>query len=436
MNKILNVLFGILMVFSLATAVSATMPRHDPDPVQGMIVSDADTIAQVGQMVSDADTEYNVTVISRNTQVPRDFKGRFYLESYDAYVPINGVLTTSESDVTIVYVPDAGFSADGMIVIGDATIVSQYNDRVEINLFGDATVQAGYTDIEAPTVSTQGGTYWSYGGPMYVTITATAADNDAVRAVRLTIDGIDYDMTETTPGNWEYSLYAAPGSHPYSVTAEDWSGLTMTDISSVAVNTVTIGDTTPPVITNIAPSSVNAGSNNQATFMITADVTDDKGVSVATMKVDGIWYTMSLQSGNTYGATVTLSPGTYIVDVKVGDTSGNAATASATITVNPYTAPSTGGNTGSTGGSSSRRHNGPVRGIWTPVQPTAPVASSNGGIVEQPQEVVPVEPAPVEPKPAEIMQPEPKKSFWNIFKVAAFNVLLLTLILLAILVFR
>ncbi len=538
MNKILNILIGLLMVLSLATAVSATMPKYDLDTISIVVEEDpaSETISQ-----AQLPTYHYLGLMSMNQNTYGFNQGRFFKSIFDAYAPLNiGLNIVEDGTHTLVYMPDEGFDVDYFAAFNGVSIVNQFDNTADILVSGDGAIIVYYSDVQAPTVTTEGGIYWSYGGPMYVTIRADVADNDVVASVTLSLNGVDYGMTETSPGAYEYSLSLAPGTHPYTVTAVDASNLTSTASSNVTVNLVTIpndtqpptvaidpstptvlgslyggpinfhitanaadndgvsnimvnfngivfyldetspgvweGDTTvtmgsysytltaqdwagntatangqltvyayapivtePPEVHNLANQTVNAGSNNQATVTITADATDDYGIASVTVTVDNATSNMTFVNGSTYTYTVALSAGTHNVVVTALDAAGQTGTASATITVNPYTAPNNGGNTGSNGGSSSssRRHNGPVRGTWTPVQqPVQPVAPSNGGIVEQPQEVVPVEPAPVEPKPAEIMQPEPKKSFWNIFKVAAFNVLLLTLILLAILVFR
>jgi serine protease len=91
-----------------------------------------------------------------------------------------------------------------------------------------------------------------------VAVSATASDNVAVREVRFFVDGAPLATHSTSPysATWDSST-ASAGSHVVAAQATDTSG----NNSSLSQVTVTVAsDTTPPVISNVAASSITGSS--------------------------------------------------------------------------------------------------------------------------------------------------------------------------------
>ncbi len=155
-----------------------------------------------------------------------------------------------------------------------------------------------------------------------VTFDASGSSDD------VRIAGIEWAFGDGTTASGEVAIhaYAAPGTYTATLTVTDSAGNAATD----AV-TVTAEDRTPPTAAAGPDRTVAAGSTVR---LDASGSTDDVGV-------DGFEWT--LPDGTTAsGATTTVAfdaPGTYEVELRVGDGAGHAATDSVTVVVEDRTSP-------------------------------------------------------------------------------------------------
>jgi len=334
---------------------------------------------------------------------------------YSLPAPSNGVNSASAQ----VGIPNM---ASAPISIGNGPQPGQ-PAYITVQVTGPGMVLAYAADVQAPTVSTDGGTYVSYGGPMYVTVTANAADNDPMYPplVKLKIDGSDYTMDATAPGEFEYSLSLAPGTHAYTVEATDAVGLVTSKSSTVTVNELTIGDSQNPTVTITAPT----GNVNTGSVTITATASDNVGVTNVELSLNGNIYAMTSSGSNSYSYTASLSAGSYPITITANDAAHNIGTATATINVVDPT--NNGGNPG------GNNNGGYTSGTYTSgssaVVKTTKKATSGGTVSLA---VTPKAEAPI--VAAINAEPAQKPSVWasTVAKLVGLNLMLLILLLIVI----
>jgi chitodextrinase len=157
-----------------------------------------------------------------------------------------------------------------------------------------------------------------------VTVTATAADNQAVAAVDLLVDGTVVGSDSTAPYSFTWSATAV-GNHTLQARARDGAGNTAT---SAAVTVTVPADTTAPSAPG-TPSSTGVGTT--AATLTWAAATDDRAVTGYQVLRDGTlvgesaalnWTDTGLSSGTTYSYTV-----------RAVDAAGNVGAASDPVSV-------------------------------------------------------------------------------------------------------
>ena len=227
------------------------------------------------------------------------------------------------------------------------------------------TVQNVVTDTTPPTVSmtapANGATVTGT-----VTVSANASDNVGVAGVQFLLDGANLGAEDTgSPFSvvWNTAT-AAPGAHALTARARDAAGNTTTS----AIITVTIPDTTAPVISVSAPAN---GATVSGTVAVSASASDNVAVVGVQFLLDGANLGAE-DTSSPYSVswnTATASIGTHTLTARARDAAGNTTT-SATVTV---TVPDT---TGPTVSVTAPANGAAVTGTIT----VSAVASDNVGV--------------------------------------------------------
>ena len=189
----------------------------------------------------------------------------------------------------------------------------QYRRRFA-HTFGTAAFEAMQEQVglTAPTDgSTVSGT---------VSVSADASDDTAVTSVQFKLDGNNLGPADTTSPysiSWDTTT-ASNGSHTLTAVATDTNGQTTT----LAARTVTVNNTVsnpPPTVALTAPTD---GSTVSGTVSVSADASDDTGVTSVQFKLDG----------NNLGPADTTSPYSISWDTTTASNGSRTLTAVATDT--------------------------------------------------------------------------------------------------------
>jgi hypothetical protein len=194
-----------------------------------------------------------------------------------------------------------------------------------------------------------------------VTLSATASDNVAVASLQFTLDGATLGSTIAAPGpytaTWNTTA-VANGSHVLSAVATDTSG----NKGSSAPVTVTVSNSTGPVISNLA---VNSVSSSSAAISWTTNGNADTQVAYGVTAAYG--QLSALVSNLTTAHAVTLSglsaSTTYHYQVMSRDSQGNL-TSSSDFTFTTSTVTTSGGTAVPTGAWTSIKAGG-MTGVET-----------------------------------------------------------------------
>lgn len=173
-----------------------------------------------------------------------------------------------------------------------------------------------------------------------VTVSAISVDNIAVAGVRFFLDFLDGITLsgEDTISPYEIVWNTAStsnGIHSLFAVSRDTSNnyATSTSISVTVDNVPPPQDTTPPSVSIASPAN---GSTILGTVAISADASDDTGVSFVRFAIDGS-YLGAADSSAPYGTvwnTITMPNGTHSITAEARDAADNVATsASVTVTV-------------------------------------------------------------------------------------------------------
>ena len=165
-----------------------------------------------------------------------------------------------------------------------------------------------------------------------VTVTANATDNVGVTSVQFKLDGVNLGSALTGAGPTYSTAWntagASNGPHTLQAIASDAAGNTAT--SSVAVTL----DTIPPVVTITAPA---AGAPVSGNVTVTANATDNVGVTSVQFKLDGVNLGSALTgAGPTYSTvwnSTGASNGAHTLQAIASDAAGNTATGSVAVTI-------------------------------------------------------------------------------------------------------
>lgn len=168
-----------------------------------------------------------------------------------------------------------------------------------------------------------------------VEVAGTASDPSGIAAVEASFDGGGWMPADyiTAKGRWYLSWRvpaAWPGEHTLTFRALDGAGNEAT-----LTRTVTLADREPAVLAVTAPP---AGARLKAgTVPVAGTLKDNVGIRTVEMQVDGgPWQNISSSysyAAGTWGANITLKPGSHSVTVRAQDAGGAWTTQSVTFRV-------------------------------------------------------------------------------------------------------
>ena len=172
-----------------------------------------------------------------------------------------------------------------------------------------------------------------------VTLAANATDNMGVTGVQFKLDGVNLGGAMTGAGpvysySWNTAT-AANGTHTLTVVAGDAAGNTTTSAAvSVTVNNVA-ADTTAPAVSMTAPAN---GASVNGTVTVTANATDNVGVTGVQFKLDGANLgSVVTGAGPAFSYswnTATAANGIHTLTAVASDAAGNSASSgSVSVTV-------------------------------------------------------------------------------------------------------
>ncbi|HET7486611.1 MAG TPA: Ig-like domain-containing protein [Acidimicrobiales bacterium] len=236
------------------------------------------------------------------------------------------------------------WSAAG-VANGAHTIAARATDAAGNTSTTSATVTVSnpVADTTAPSVaigapaagSTVSGT---------VAVSGTSSDNTSVARVDVAVDGGPY-ATASGTSSWSWSWASstvANGTHTITARATDTSGNAASASRTVTVSNP-VADTTAPAVAVSAPA---AGATVTGSVAVAGTASDNAGLSRVDVAVDGgAWNTASGTSSWSWSwASGGVANGSHTVTARATDTSGNATTASVTVSVqNSTVAPTTQG---------------------------------------------------------------------------------------------
>ncbi|MDQ1721841.1 MAG: hypothetical protein QOI26_1575 [Pseudonocardiales bacterium] len=157
-----------------------------------------------------------------------------------------------------------------------------------------------------------------------VTVTVTAADDQAVASVDLLVDGVVTASSTTAPYSFAWSATAI-GSHTLQVLAHDGAGNTA---PSAPVTVYVPADTTPPSAPGTPSSS---GVTTTAATLTWPAATDDRGVTGYQVLRDGVQVGQS--TALSWTDTGLTAGSTYSYAVRAVDAAGNVGPDSAPLSV-------------------------------------------------------------------------------------------------------
>jgi S-layer protein (TIGR01567 family) len=182
--------------------------------------------------------------------------------------------------------------------------------------------------------------------------TLTAADNQTVNYVRVTIDGTSYDMTAVDPSDsttsdgkaYTYSMSGfSIGSHSYSFSASVGSNVT----GPVGAGTfdVDVSDHAPTLTDASVTGATNLVTGGTIYFNVTYTDSDNQLPTYSYVQIDGVNRTMSkVNSADTtatdgieYTYSTTLSQGNHTYAFLMSDGTHPVSTTSATVTIRSKT---------------------------------------------------------------------------------------------------
>lgn len=205
---------------------------------------------------------------------------------------------------------------------GNATVASR-----------SMTVSNPVPDTAPPTVSISSPIAGSTDSGT-VAVQGSAADNISVARVDVAVDGGAWQAAGGSPAawNWSWSTTAlANGTHTITAQATDTSGNTSTTAQTVTVNN-TSPDVNPPTVTITSPA---ANSGVAGSVVVTGSAADDVSVTSVAVAVDGGSWQPASGTGSwswTWDTTA-VADGSHTLAVRAVDSSGNATSASESVTV-------------------------------------------------------------------------------------------------------
>ena len=202
----------------------------------------------------------------------------------------------------------------------DAGICSARRIAESLGTVGGATPpvdsQAPAVDVTAPA---DGATVMGI-----VEITVSASDNVAVTSVAIAINGATKATLTAAPYRYSWNTSAeANGTYAISATALDAAGNAASDADTSVTISGGVADTTPPTVNVTAPAN---GATVSGAVRLTADASDDFGVSRVEFYVDGtkVGDAFSAPYGVDWNAGQ-VAAGSHAISAKAIDAAGNEA---------------------------------------------------------------------------------------------------------------
>lgn len=194
-----------------------------------------------------------------------------------------------------------------------------------------------FTDNTAPSVSNLQPATATAGTA--TTVSAFAMDDEfgsGINTCGVIVDGAESGLMTASGSTYSLSgvTFSSAGSHTVQVNCIDRTGN-----SGSASRTVTVAaaDSTPPVVSNLQPTT--ATKDVAVTISVTA--TDNVAINKCTSTIDGVVTVTSMsQSGSTYSESRTFTTvGSHSVSVSCTDTASPANSAAVSGTINVTVAP-------------------------------------------------------------------------------------------------
>lgn len=207
--------------------------------------------------------------------------------------------------------PELTYQEVMQILIDTSDRLPQWNGVVAANgrlNIAQALTRVGPPDKIPPVIVSITPEDWAL-TPRNLTMSIVATDNYTVVSVT-----VNNNAATNIGGVWQYSTTLAPWTNTMMVIARDRSR----NMATQTVNYVFIPDTTPPVITSVAPPSGFTTSSPQVPMTISA--TDN--VAVASVTVNG---NQAVKSGAHWLYTAPLQFGTNLLTVMARDVENNAS---------------------------------------------------------------------------------------------------------------
>jgi len=280
---------------------------------------------------------------------------------YDLYlsgVPAGTTTNTSATFNGLTCGTQYGFGVDAYDAAGNKSTVTSLN------------ASTAACDTIPPTVAMTAPANNSTVSGSSVTLSANASDNIGVTGVQFQLDGTNLGAALTTAPysmNWDTTI-VSNGQHTLTAVARDAAGNTAT--SSAVTVTVSNVDATPPTVNLTAP--VSGAYVHGTAVALSANASDNIAVAKVQFQIDGV----NVGSADTtapYTAswnTTSVTDGQHVVTAIATDTSGNATSASETVTVDntaptvTMTAPANGASvTGSQPVTATASDNNAVTGV-------------------------------------------------------------------------
>lgn len=166
-----------------------------------------------------------------------------------------------------------------------------------------------------------------------VTVQVSASDNVGVSSVQLKVNGSVVGTSYTAPYNFSWNTSGlSSGTHQLSATATDAAGNTKTHTIQVGYNTPSGADITPPSVNITSPTSGSSVSN---TVAVTANASDNVGVSRVSFYVDGALHSEDVSAPYSFSLnTSTLSSGVHSISATARDAAGNTNSHAIQVSVN------------------------------------------------------------------------------------------------------
>jgi thermitase len=293
-----------------------------------------------------------------------------YFSSTGAYVdlsaPGTNIVTTAPGGL---YVSDSGTSLASPVVAGVAALMFSANGALtpslvtsllestaldvgpagydtgfgfgRVNAYAAVMAAASYTpppDTTPPTASiTAPGAGATVSGTAAIDVSAT--DNVGVVRVDLYVDGALFAADTASPFSFAWdTTTASNGSHTLQATAADAAGNSASSAAIAVTVSNILPDTAPPSVAFSAPA---AGATVSGTITVTANATDNVGVTKVDFYVDGVL--SATDSSTPYSVawdTTKSANGSHTLEALASDAAGNTATTTISVTVaNPNQAP-------------------------------------------------------------------------------------------------